>query len=146
MGNAMGDRPLCVCLPQPRASCCEPSYGIGLALMRGEVERRTAELVQQYEACTVCPQYLKGAHVAIARGEVDGGSLVLVSHINPRPRRQQCLYATNATHQSLIQQWRAPPLVRLLDVAAGGCRGQWACRRSAEPAINWPSHQRPLVM
>src|SRR5262245_65375716 len=88
--------------------------------MRGEVERRTAELVQQYEACAVRPQYLKGAHVAIARGEVDGVSLVLVSHINPRPRSQQCLYATNATYQSLNQKWRAPPLVRLLDVAAGG--------------------------
>ena len=56
--------------------------------MRGEVERRTAELVQQYEACAVRPQYLKGAHMAIARGEVDGGSLVLVSHINPRPHSQ----------------------------------------------------------
>src|SRR5262249_8525372 len=115
---------LCVRLPQLRTSCCEPSYNIGLALMRGEVERRTTELVQQYEACAVCPQYLKGAHMAIARGEVDGGSLVLVSHINPRPGSQQCLYTTNATHQSLIQHWRAPPLVRLLDVAAGGDQ-QW---------------------
>src|SRR5262249_41437089 len=77
-----------------------------------------------YQACAVRPQDLKGAYMAIARGEVDGGSLVLVSHINPRARSQQCLYATTATHQSLNLQWRTPPLVRLLDLAAGGDQ-QW---------------------
>ena len=40
--------------------------------MRGEVERRTTELVEQYEACPVHPQHLKGVDMAIARGEVDG--------------------------------------------------------------------------